>query len=723
MGFLRHLLVIAAAAAAVACTSLPIDKHKSSAQNKRIQSLVLHFTAGNYKNSMVALKHSGQVSSHYLIPSLRDESYPFEQLKIVQLVEEHDRAWHAGYSHWQGRDNLNDTSIGIEIVHRPICQKVYDNQLGGEFGANQLCHFPEFEQAQIDLLVKLVKDILARHPDIEDTRIIGHSDIAPMRKSDPGPSFPWRQLAEAGIGAWYEDATFDLYQHMFSVHSPSLALTQRALRRYGYKINVTGQLDNQTQDVLLAFQSHFNAKDYGGGVTVDTNAALFALLEKYASESVESLLTKYFNEADFMYAQPKQPSGTDSEEALTFNTEAFYGLGGQGKLVFSKELIEKGHIAINGIPLTLSNSHQLDMFNQQLNIGPWVKDGRNVISTEVPNSSQSSLYHIEAPRLRESDNEWMKRHFSPLQQLAKNSDLVVGYKGEVVINQDSALSGLGQSRSSGDLANHLATQITTLQLVEEGVLQLNSPVSDYLPDYTGQGREFRTLSHLLTHTSGYPREFNLKDVRNNLAEFEVQNGAATLRPNVSTETLLRSHLPFAYGLNARQEYSGINDQLLALIAEAQTETPLAEHIQTRLLEPMDLTNVRITESTNHEFDDSDSVGIQIDASAIDLARLGQLALNQGRYGGHKWWSYGKQPVSTNVLSPCDLYASEKVLFVLDHQYGFVLVDETHHLVMANLHHQPQNTKVNECGLAPSQAELINMTYQMLYQLQSDMNKS
>ena len=172
MGFIRHLFVIAATSVAVACSSLPIEKHSTKAQNKRVQSLVLHFTAGNYRNSMFALKQSGHVSSHYLVPSLEDDTYPYDTLKVIQLVDETDRAWHAGYSHWQGRDNLNDTSIGIEIVHKPHCKKIYSNTLGGEYGPNQVCEFPDFDAEQMALLVELVKDILSRHPDIEETRIV-----------------------------------------------------------------------------------------------------------------------------------------------------------------------------------------------------------------------------------------------------------------------------------------------------------------------------------------------------------------------------------------------------------------------------------------------------------------------------------------------------------------------------------------------------------------------
>ena len=88
---------------------LPVKKYHSVGQNERVQSLILHFTAGNYKRSLFALKESGAVSSHYLIPDPQDDSYTASKLEIIQLVEEDKRAWHAGHSYWQGRKNLNDS--------------------------------------------------------------------------------------------------------------------------------------------------------------------------------------------------------------------------------------------------------------------------------------------------------------------------------------------------------------------------------------------------------------------------------------------------------------------------------------------------------------------------------------------------------------------------------------------------------------------------------------
>jgi len=182
----------------------------------------MHFTAVDYQTSLDLLVDEGFVSSHYLIPESKDPSYPYKKLKTLQLVNDNERAWHAGVSYWQGRTGLNDTSIGIEIVNVPEC---FENTTAiekaglaskAQHGPNRLCVFPDFDPEQIKLLIALSQDILARHPDISPTAVVGHSDISPSRKSDPGPRFPWFELYKAGVGAWYDDDTLARYWQRFS---------------------------------------------------------------------------------------------------------------------------------------------------------------------------------------------------------------------------------------------------------------------------------------------------------------------------------------------------------------------------------------------------------------------------------------------------------------------------------------------------------------------------
>ena len=152
------------------------------------------------------------------------------------------------------------------------------------------CEFRDFDAEQIDLVIELVLDILERHPRIDPADIVGHSDIAPERRLDPGPKFPWRRLYEHGVGAWYDDDTVDRYRERFEARPPTPAQLQRALRSYGYDVDETGEHDTRTQTVLRAFQLHFRPSDWSGQPDAETAAILFALLEKYRPRALSRLL-------------------------------------------------------------------------------------------------------------------------------------------------------------------------------------------------------------------------------------------------------------------------------------------------------------------------------------------------------------------------------------------------------------------------------------------------
>lgn len=275
---------------ATSCATSPTSL--SANQNSRVSIVVIHFTTANFGDSMRILTKPSQypVSSHYLIPEPGDETYDKSKLAIYQLVEEDRRAWHAGTSYWAGKSGLNDQSIGIELVNQAWCH-ASEVSIDAESGhPESICFYPDFADSQIALLVGLLDEILERHPDVKPTHIIGHSDIAPGRKIDPGPRFPWQRLASLGYGAWFDDATVIRYWERFLLEPLPIINLQQALSAWGYEIDPTGENDLQTGNVIQSFQLHFRASNVSREMDVESAAILFALLEKYYPEQVEDLL-------------------------------------------------------------------------------------------------------------------------------------------------------------------------------------------------------------------------------------------------------------------------------------------------------------------------------------------------------------------------------------------------------------------------------------------------
>lgn len=273
------------------CTSLPIIDAPSLNHNSRVNYLVLHFTSENFAESLRLLTQRTEhpVSVHYLVPETGDATYDRRALRIHRLVPETRRAWHAGQSYWAGADALNDTSIGIEIVNRSACvNKDPDAESPGP--EDQICSLLAFPDEQVELVIRLAIDILDRNPDIDPVDVVGHGDIAPGRRVDPGPLFPWKRLHDNGIGAWYDDESVARYVEKFSAGIPELTRVQRALNAYGYPIEVTGENDLQTRFVTRAFQMHFRPRLTSGQLDNETVAILFALIEKYRRELLVDLL-------------------------------------------------------------------------------------------------------------------------------------------------------------------------------------------------------------------------------------------------------------------------------------------------------------------------------------------------------------------------------------------------------------------------------------------------
>ncbi|MCL6230220.1 N-acetylmuramoyl-L-alanine amidase [Bartonella bilalgolemii] len=241
--------------------------------NRRVCFLVMHYTAIDFKESVAALTGT-KVSSHYLVPDPLEKTYieaGFKDMRIFNLVDENERAWHAGISSWAGKSDLNDTSIGIEIVN-----VVTDNDMNG------MPIFPPYNPMQIDAVKELALNILQRYPGITPTNVVGHSDIAPDRKSDPGAAFPWKELYTVGIGAWYDDELKNCYQTQFCKNLPAKADIIAKLKQYGYDTAIA-KTKNGYRTLIRAFQLHFRQNNYDGILDAETAAVLYALVDKYFS--------------------------------------------------------------------------------------------------------------------------------------------------------------------------------------------------------------------------------------------------------------------------------------------------------------------------------------------------------------------------------------------------------------------------------------------------------
>lgn len=285
------LVAVLLPALLAACSSHEVVDVPSANQNGRVRYLVIHHTSEDFAKSLALLTQASDnpVSAHYLVPESGDESYPGKSLKVYRLVPESRRAWHAGRSYWNGEEALNDHSIGIELVNKTYCV-TSDAGTAPDTEAEKLCFFPDFAEQQLALTFELVAEILRRHPDIAPTAIVGHADVAPDRKVDPGPRFPWQRLYRLGVGAWHDDDTVLKYWNHFLEAPPELSLIQRALHDYGYKIEISGIPDRQTMLALRAFQMHFRPMLANGEIDAESAAILFALIEKYRPEKLQALL-------------------------------------------------------------------------------------------------------------------------------------------------------------------------------------------------------------------------------------------------------------------------------------------------------------------------------------------------------------------------------------------------------------------------------------------------
>lgn len=231
-----------------------------------VDMVVLHYTG--MPTAAAALQRlsdpDAKVSSHYMID---------EDGTVYRLVPEEKRAWHAGVAFWRGVRDVNARSIGIELVNP-----------GHEFG------YREFPTVQIDALIELLRDIAGRY-EVMPGNYVGHSDIAPMRKEDPGELFPWRRLHAAGFGRWWA-ADFKV-----SPNAPSLRAGERggavlelqvALDKIGYAIEGSGIYDPHTEAAVRAFQRHWRQDQVDGISDAETTSLIHHIAEQMTVRRISS---------------------------------------------------------------------------------------------------------------------------------------------------------------------------------------------------------------------------------------------------------------------------------------------------------------------------------------------------------------------------------------------------------------------------------------------------
>ncbi len=249
-------------------TSLSIEDAPSpnfDARRAPPDMAVLHYTGMPTAEEAVARLRDpeAKVSAHYLV---------HEDGRVLRLVPEERRAWHAGVSFWKGERDINAVSIGIEIVNP-----------GHEWG------YRAFPDVQVEAVIRLLDEIRGRW-DIPDARILGHSDVAPARKQDPGELFPWKRLAEAGHGLWFEPATAPGGPLREGAEGAVVFALQAGLHRLGYEPLPSGRYDAETARTVAAFQRHWRPERVDGEACGDTRARLMAILRLAAVETITGVL-------------------------------------------------------------------------------------------------------------------------------------------------------------------------------------------------------------------------------------------------------------------------------------------------------------------------------------------------------------------------------------------------------------------------------------------------
>jgi N-acetylmuramoyl-L-alanine amidase len=234
---------------------MPSPNNGERRSGRRPDMILLHYTGmADPEAALELLRARGSdVSTHYFV---------FEDGRIIQMVPESRRAWHAGVSSWAGDTDINSCSIGIEIANP-----------GHDHG------YPDFPKRQIAAVTALCRSIQTRNT-ITPVRVVAHSDVAPARKQDPGEKFPWRTLYDSGVGHWVKPAPIMNFGPTLlpGDRGNAVVALQKSLADYGYGLEISGEYDTVTQEVVTAFQRHFRPERIDGIADPSTRSTLQELI-------------------------------------------------------------------------------------------------------------------------------------------------------------------------------------------------------------------------------------------------------------------------------------------------------------------------------------------------------------------------------------------------------------------------------------------------------------
>lgn len=234
----------------------PAANHDERRDGREPDILLLHYTGMASTEAACAklCAADGGVSCHYVV---------LEDGRILQLVPEERRAWHAGRSSWEDETDVNSRSIGVEIANP-----------GHDHG------YPDFPQEQIAAVIELARDICARRS-IQPERVLAHSDVAPLRKIDPGEKFPWGRLAAAGVGHWVTPTPIENTTALGpGDEGEPVEQLQTLLSLYGYGLEIDGFYGETMLAVVRAFQRHFRPARVDGIADYSTSRTLRNLLRR-----------------------------------------------------------------------------------------------------------------------------------------------------------------------------------------------------------------------------------------------------------------------------------------------------------------------------------------------------------------------------------------------------------------------------------------------------------